>query len=151
MPGKTIVVKVLDETEGNKNSGGLTSESLTVQEARERVSPSTPLGAEGKAKAKGIAVASMIAHRSFSYVTSNVGKWTGSNQNQQKVNNVRQLASLGILTYINPYVGIASIALSMATTSLDEAYDRRWSQKTAANAQARAGYSSTNEVVGRRH
>ena len=150
MSGKTITVKVLDETEVNRNNTP-SIESLTSQEAQNRVSPSTPAGAESKAKAKGTAVAAMIAQKSFSYVTSNVGKWTGNSARQRQVDNVMQAASLGVLAYINPYIAVASIALNVATTAIDEAYDRKWSQKVAAQAQARAGYSSTNEVVGRRH
>ncbi len=148
MPNNRIYITISDETNTGVQSSG---ESLTSQEAQRKLTPSTPGGTANKSKSKGTAIAAMVAHRSFSYVTSNVGKWTGNNQRQQRVNNAMQAASIVGLALINPYVAIASVGLSIATTAIDEAYDRKWSAKTAANAQARAGYSSTDEVVGRRH
>ena len=150
MPGKEIYITIEDNT-GQPIQIGSAKESLTAQEAQNRISPSSATGIEGKQKSKGVAIAAMVAQRSFSYVTSNIGKWTGNSQNQQKVNNVMQVASLGMLAIINPYVAITSVALSLATTAIDEAYDRKWNIKAVTQAQARAGYSSTDEVVGRRH
>lgn len=150
MPGKDIKITITDET-GRATREEVSNESLTTQTATEKVSPTTTTGATNKMKSKGVAIGAMVASKSFSYVTSNIGKWTGSNARQQTINNIQQGASIAMLAAINPYVAIASVGLNIATTIIDETYERKWSERSARQAQARAGYSSTGEVVGRRH
>lgn len=150
MADKKILIKIIDET-GASTEANSSQENLTTQTAQEHLAPSSSGGKENRRTSKGIALAGMAASRSFSYVTSNIGKWTGNSQNQQKVNNAMQLASLGITALINPYVAAVCTALSLATVANDEAYDRKWEKKNADQARARAGYSSLGELVGRRH
>lgn len=88
---------------------------------------------------KSLAVASMIASQSFNYMTSNIGKWTGSTAKQQQYNNIMQMIGIGAMAYISPAVAIASVGINIATTSLDTAYEQRWDSYSKEYARKRAG------------
>ena len=78
---------------------------------------------------KNLAVASMVASQVFNYTTSNVGKWMGSTRTQTTINNTMQLVGIGAMAYVNPYVTIATIGISIGTTALDTAYEQIWDAK----------------------
>lgn len=103
-----------------------------------------------KASSKGLAIASMIGSRAFSYVTSNVGKWTGDSRKQTAVNNLMQVGSMAALAYVSPVIAIATVALNATTTAIDTSIEQKWDKKQSQQNQARAGYNSKNELVGRR-
>ena len=86
MPNE-IYVKVLDETSSSKDNNSGYSESLTTQAQMRKQSPPSSEAANNIRKTKAIGVSAMIGSRSLSYVSSNVGKWTGNSRNQTKINN----------------------------------------------------------------
>ena len=88
---------------------------------------------------KGLAVATMIAQQTFNYMTSNVGKWTGSTAKQQQVNNAMQLISICAMAYISPAIAIANVGINLATTAIDTAYEQRWDSYSKEYARKRAG------------
>jgi hypothetical protein len=81
----------------------------------------------------------MVAMRSINYVTSNVGKWTGSTRNQQVVNNVKQLIGYGVAFAVNPILGAVTVALDGVTNALDYAYERKWEKIRVEQAQVKTG------------
>jgi hypothetical protein len=85
------------------------------------------------------AVAVMAVQKTASYVTSNVGKWTGNSRNQTKVNNVMKLGGYAAMAYANPYLAIAAVALEVGTQAIDYSFERYWDTKQAQQRQARTG------------
>lgn len=110
---------------------------------------SSTVNANGKIKSKEVkqsddnskdlAVATMIAQQTFNYMTSNVGKWTGSTRIQTGVNNALQLVSIGAMFKISPAVAVANIGVNLATTAMNTAYEQRWDAYSKEYARKRAG------------
>ncbi len=84
-------------------------------------------------------VATLIAMRSISYTTSNVGKWTGNSRNQVMVNNVEKAVGYAAAFAANVYVGIATVALDVGTTAASYIYDNSWNTYSSKQAQAKYG------------
>lgn len=122
---------------GNVINGAKTSEIGSVKDANVN---------ENKKMSKALMGASMIGSQALNYTTSNVGKWTGDSRAQKQINNVNQVVALGMMAYVNPYVAIATMAINVGTTALDEAYERKWDTRKSNLAKARAG-----ELKGRGH
>lgn len=91
------------------------------------------------------------AQQTFGYITSNLGKWTGSSRNQQNINNTLQFAQTVGMIAINPVAGLVNVGLNLATTAIDTAWEQKWDRLQSQQALARAGYSSSGEITGRRH
>lgn len=94
---------------------------------------------QNQALSKGMAVASMVANQTFSYMTSNVGKWTGSSRMQTNINNAMQVVSIGAMAYVSWPVALASVAMSVGTTALDTAYEQQWDTYAKDYAKKRVG------------
>ena len=88
----------------------------------------------------------MVASQTFNYMTSNIGKWTGSSQNQVRINNAMQLVSIGAMAYISPAMAIATAGISIGTTALDTAYEQKWDKYQSDYNKRRVG-----ELKGRGH
>lgn len=101
---------------------------------------------ESGKSSQALAVASMVASQSFNFMTSNVGKWTGSTKAQTTVNNAMQLVGLGAMAYINPYIALATAAINIGTTAIDTAYEQKWDTRNSEYQKARVG-----ELKGRGH
>lgn len=133
-----IKVTITDET---GSSSSVSSSSTTPV--------SSTVNANGKVKSKEVkqsddnskdlAVATMIAQQTFNYMTSNVGKWTGSTRIQTGVNNALQLVSIGAMFKISPVVAVANIGVNLATTAMNTAYEQRWDAYSKEYARKRAG------------
>lgn len=110
---------------------------------------SSTVNANGKVKSKevkqsddnskGLAVATMIAQQTFNYMTSNVGKWTGSTRLQTGVNNAMQVFSIGAMAYVSPVVAVANVGINLATTAMDTAYEQQWDSYSKEYARKRVG------------
>lgn len=110
---------------------------------------SSTVNANGKIKSKEVkqsddnskdlAVATMIAQQTFNYMTSNVGKWTGSTRIQTGVNNALQLVSIGAMFKVSPAVAVANIGVNLATTAMNTAYEQKWDSYSKEYARKRAG------------
>ena len=94
---------------------------------------------ENQKSSKALAVASMVAQQSFNYMTSNIGKWTGSTEKQTRVNNAMQTVAITSMFYISPAVAVASVGINIATTAMDTAYEQRWDSYAKEYARKRAG------------
>lgn len=94
---------------------------------------------ENKSVSKGIAVATMIGTQAFSYMTSNVGKWTGSTQMQQNVNNALEVVSIGAMAYASMPIALAYMGINLAKTAIDTNYEQQWDNLSKENARKRAG------------
>lgn len=130
---------------------GSSNESITGATVIETKTPQTSEGAVSKRQLKGMAVATMIASGSLNYVTSNVGRYTGNSHNQQVVNNVQQGFQYAAMFAINPYLAIGTLAVGGIQYALDENWRRKTENVSLSQAQARAGYSSSSDVVSRRN
>jgi phage gp29-like protein len=111
----------------------------------------TPETNQNKSSSKGLAVAAMVGQSALNYTTSNIGKWTGNSRHQTTVNNVKQVAGIAAMAYINPYLAIASCAIQAGTTAIDTYQEQKWDKRQSSQSLARAGYNSKGELVGRRH
>lgn len=94
---------------------------------------------QNKALSKGIAVATMIGSQAFSYMTSNVGKWTGSTKSQTQINNALELVSIGAMAYASMPIALAYIGINLAKTAIDTGYEQRWDAYSKEEARKRAG------------
>lgn len=92
-----------------------------------------------KEKSKVMAVATMIGSQAFSYMTSNVGKWTGSTKSQTQINNALELVSIGAMAYASMPIALAYIGINLAKTAIDTGYEQRWDTYSKEEARKRAG------------
>lgn len=133
-----IKVTITDETGG---STSVSSSSTTPV--------SSTVNANGKVKSKevkqsddnskSLAVATMIAQQTFNYMTSNIGKWTGSTRLQTGVNNAMQVFSIGAMAYVSPVIAVANVGINLATTAIDTAYEQKWDSYSKEYARKRVG------------
>ena len=86
-----------------------------------------------------VSVAMMVGNRSLSYVTSNVGKWTGNSRNQQAVADVQRVTGYAAAFAANWVLGVATVASDVGFTALDYAWERKQQQYAESQAQARTG------------
>lgn len=134
-----IKVIITDET---GNSSSVSSSSSTPSNTTINTKNGSIKSKEVKKNqddSKALAVASMIGSQSFNYMTSNVGKWTGSSAKQQQVNNAMQLVSIGAIARVSPALAIANVGINLATTAMDTAYEQRWDSYSKEYARKRAG------------
>ena len=133
-----IKVTITDET---GSSSSVSSSSTTPV--------SSTVNANGKVKSKevkqsddnrnSLAVATMIAQQTFNYMTSNIGKWTGSTRLQTGVNNAMQVFSIGAMAYVSPVIAVANVGINLATTAMDTAYEQQWDSYSKEYARKRVG------------
>lgn len=134
-----IKVVITDERGGQESvSGGATTTTTNGAVTSNKVIKDTKVK-ENANNSQALAIASMVASQSFSYMTSNVGKWTGSTQKQTAVNNAMQLVSIGAMAYINPALAVVNVGLNLATTAIDTAYEQKWDSYSKDYARKRAG------------
>ena len=134
-----IKVVITDERGGQESvSGGATTTTTNGAVTSNKVIKDTKVK-ENANNSQSLAIASMVASQSFSYMTSNVGKWTGSTRNQTAVNNAMQLVSIGAMAYINPALAVVNVGLNLATTAIDTAYEQKWDSYSKDYARKRAG------------
>ena len=134
-----IKVTITDETGGadNVSSSSTTPVSSTINEKNGSIKSKEVK--QNQTSSKSLAIASMVASQTFNYMTSNVGKWTGSTVKQQQVNNAMQLISIGAMAYISPAIAITNVGINLATTAIDTAYEQRWDSYSKEYARKRAG------------
>lgn len=133
-----IKVLITDETGGSSSVSSSSAKPV-----------SSTINSNGKVKSKevkqsddnskGLAVATMIAQQTFNYMTSNVGKWTGSTRLQTGVNNAMQVFSIGAMAYVSPVVAVANVGINLATTAMDTAYEQQWDSYSKEYARKRVG------------
>ena len=136
-----IDVVISDQT--NKTS---TNENGSVAVASANKTGVTETGKENSSSVKATTIATLVATRAFNYMTSNVGKWTGSQHTQNNVNKVMQVGAIGMTALINPWMALITSAIQIGTTSLDNWYEEKWDKKVSNQAKAKAG-----ELKGLRH
>lgn len=139
----------IHEQAGIANTGAISSENGTTARVFQSQTV-TQAAAQNTAATKGMVVASTIASGAFNYVTSNVGKYTGSQMAQQNVNNAMTLVQTGAMFFINPALAISNIGLQIATTAIDEAFRKSQESVGLSQARARAGYTANAASYRRR-
>lgn len=133
-------VKVLiTDTRGTSDSVSSSSSSVNSTINPENGSIKSKEVKDKQKFSKSLAVASMVTSQTFNYMTSNIGKWTGSTARQNAVNNVMQLVGIGAMAYVSPAIAIANVGINLATTSLDTAYEQKWDSYSKEYARKRAG------------
>ena len=133
-----IKVLITDETGGSSSVSSSSAKPV-----------SSTINSNGKVKSKevkqsddnskGLAVATMIAQQTFNYMTSNIGKWTGSTRLQTGVNNAMQVFSIGAMAYVSPVIAVANVGINLATTAMDTAYEQQWDSYSKEYARKRVG------------
>jgi len=101
-----------------------------------------PQAKQSALKTASITMATMMAQQTISYALSNVGQWTGNQQNQLMVNNIQQAAGIGMMAVVNPWLTAATVGINLATTAIDEAFRKSQESVVLSQARARAGYTS---------
>lgn len=134
-----IRVTITDNRSSEVVEGGSTLTTATSTAINSKGALNQKEAKQNGKSSQGLAVASMIASQTFNYMTSNVGKWTGSTRTQTQVNNAMQLVSLGAMVYVNPMIAVANIGANLAQTAMDTAYEQRWDRYAKEQAQKRAG------------
>lgn len=145
-----VRVIIRDELGGEEQLTKNTSSQVTTAKASKMPVANNKESKMAISKSQNIAIAAMLAKQTISYATSNVGKWTGNKHNQVMVDNATDIASLGILALVNPYVAIATTAFKIGTTAIDSAYEQHFDRLASNRALARAGFTSTGEAIGYR-
>ena len=133
MTNEPIKVIVQDDT-GTEQVGGTggsntgQTDSLPNQQAQ-----------KNKEKSIGQTVGTLIAMRTISYASSNVGKWLGNSRYQNIVDVSQKAIGYGIAFAANIYVGIATVAIDGLTTVGNMAYDNWKNEMVARNQQLKYG------------
>lgn len=144
-------VKVIVKDErGNTTTTQTNKAPTTAKQAADKMDPQNESAKANKKSGQGLAVASMIASRTLSYTTSNVGKWTGNSRNQDTVNNVMQIGGIAAAAYVNPYLALAVAAIQVGTTAIDAAWTNKQETLKSNVRKLRAGYSADDKVIGGR-
>ena len=134
-----IKVLITDNTGGNEKVESPSSTPVSTTINKKNGSVNSKDVKENQALSKGLAVASMIGSQAFSYMTSNVGKWTGSTRNQTAINNVMELVSIGAMAYASLPMAIACVGVNIAKTAIDNNYEQKWDAYSKEYARKRAG------------
>lgn len=133
MTNEPIKVIVQDDT-GTEQVGGTggsntgQTDSLPNQQAQ-----------KNKEKSIGQTVGTLIAMRTISYASSNVGKWLGNSRYQNIVDASQKAVGYGIAFAANVYVGLATVAIDGLTTVGNVAYDNWKNEMVARNQQLKYG------------
>ena len=105
-------------TEGENNASNPKEEGgINLQKPTESKSTNT-------SKNIAVAIATNVLQKSISYTTGNIGKWTGSEQTQNAVNNMQKAIGYGIAIYANPIMGSIALAFDIGTNAIDYAYEQ---------------------------
>ena len=139
--GQEQVTKQVNTTKGVKTSANAIKEATSV---------SGEASAINTKNAKAILGAAVVGKQVLNYTTSNVGKWTGNQHNQQVVNDAKEMAGYGMLFAVNPLAAITSLSFRVATTAIDNAWEQKWDNLASQRKLARAGFSSSGEAIGYR-
>lgn len=131
---EAVKVEITDDT------GKTTISGQPVAKAKTKVDTATNDSAKENAKRSNASViAKMVAARSVSYATSNVGKWTGNSKNQNMVNTIKTGVTYGVSVATNPVLGLTTMALDFTTTMFDYAYENQMDKYRVQQYNARIG------------
>ena len=139
-----IKVKITDESGQTQTIGTISPTSGAKLIA-------TPEVKQNKNSAVLVAAGTMAIQQTMQYTTSNIGKWTGSSYRQNQVNNLIQGAGLAVLFKTNPVLAVTTTALQIGMTAIDYSIEQKWDKKRSKQDLARLGYSSSGELLGRKH
>ena len=145
-----IKVTITDNGTQSTTSKTIQQRANTTKEATEKLDPKNEASTQTKKDSQVMVVAGMVASRSFNYITSNVGKWTGNSRNQETVNNIRQVVSLGASVVVSPWLTLAMAGMQLGTTAMDTSYQLKLDEINARGRRLRAGYSDDNTILGGR-
>ena len=134
-----IKVLITDNTGGSEKVESPSSTPVSTTINKKNGSVNSKDVKENKDKSKSLAVASMVGSQAFSYMTSNVGKWTGSTRTQTTVNNGMELVSIGAMAYASLPMAIACVGVNIAKTAIDTNYEQKWDAYSKEYARKRAG------------
>ena len=132
---EAIKVQITDDTgvQTISANGGVASNSNGNNK------PLNPQAKENNKKSNASVVAKMMAMRSVSYATSNIGKWTGNASNQDMVNNMKTAVGYGIAFATNPLLGLAVVSMDAITTIADNVWEDRQDAVRVSQQRARVG------------
>ena len=132
---EAIKIQITDDTgvQTISANGGVASSSNGENK------PLNPQAKANNKKSNASVVAKMMAMRSVSYATSNIGKWTGNSRNQETVNNMKTAVGYGVAFATNPFLGLAVVSMDAITTIVDYSYERKWEKIQANQKQLRTG------------
>ena len=131
---EAVKVEITDDT------GKTTISGQPVAKAKTKVDTAANDSAKENAKRSNASViAKMVAARSVSYATSNVGKWTGNSKNQNMVNTIKTGVTYGVSVATNPVLGLTTMALDFTTTMFDYAYENQMDKYRVQQYNARIG------------
>lgn len=145
-----IKVTITDNGTQSTTSKTIQQRANTTKEATEKLDPKNEASTQSKKDSQVMVVAGMVASRSFNYITSNVGKWTGNSRNQETVNNIRQVVGLGASAVVSPWLTLAMAGMQLGTTAMDTSYQLKLDEINARGRRLRAGYSDDNTKLGGR-
>lgn len=134
-----IKVLITDKTGATESVQGSSSTPIQTTINNKNGSVNTPDVRQNQLLTKGIAIATMIGSQAFSYMTSNVGKWTGSTSQQTAINNALEVASVGAMAFASLPVAVAYVGINIAKTAIDNNYEQKWDAYSKEYARKRAG------------
>lgn len=143
-----LKVTVTDDRGGKTQTSihTMDGDAKSPSQALQTSIPKTNEAVDNSERQKALAVATMLGSRAFSYVQSNVGRYTGNSRNQQIVNNATQIATFAGMAYASPVMAIAVAGVTLTTTAIDTSFELKWDRASARRKQQAAG-----ELIGRRH
>ena len=105
----------------------------------------------GLKTAGAIAAAAFTANQAKNMAINQIKYHTsGKSSNKRAFETVGTIATVGAMAYSNPYMAIAYAGVSITTEILDHNRTMRVDKRNERQALAKAGYSSQNEMLGRR-
>ncbi|MCM1556754.1 MAG: hypothetical protein NC087_04390 [Anaeroplasma bactoclasticum] len=141
----------LKPTQSDSNLEGESITLVSNPSTLKRSAVETPTTKFSMAKTAAIAAGVMVGRQAMSYVTSNVGKWTGNSQNQVMANNVMEGMGLIIAAIQSLPLAVAMAGIRIGSTALNNYEENYLDNKRVEQASARAGYRNYNEAKGTKH
>ena len=124
-----------------------TNNTSNIQSVKNTIIP-TENNFQQIAVAKSIAVGTMLAQNSLQYITSNTGKWMGSQRAQDKVNFFQQGLTLTSMALFSPSTAIGAATFSLTTSIIDYNWEQKYDKKRVQQDLTIAGYNNYNEILG---
>lgn len=94
---------------------------------------------ESQKSAKGMIVASTLVNQAINFTTSNIGKWTGSTQTQQSINNVMQIGTIATMSIVSPALALATVVANASITAMNTSYEQKWDLRQQQYNRAKVG------------
>ena len=139
------------KTETSVSSGAPIIESKSSTSVVKSTAIPSSDTSSGLKTAGAIAAGVMLANTAKNMTVNHIQYQTsGRSSNKRAFETVSEIANVGMIAYSNPYMAAAVVGIKIANEAIDHNRTMRIDKREQRQSLAKAGYSSQNEMLGRR-